>query len=114
MKKSKWPSIKEQLLADKVAKNSALEKLIKENQDFQLLQPEEASDDEGLPLWLRVYWRKNHPDVQHPTVNPGAGYPDVLYEIHDWILAHQDLPGVKKSSSSNSRRDVEKHDGRGT
>jgi hypothetical protein len=107
LKKPKWPSIKEQISADKAARNSALEKLIKENQDFDLLQPEEANDDAGLPPWLRVYWRKSHPEEQHSTVNPGAGYPDVLYEIHEWMLAHQDLKSGKKSSpSKSSRRDV--------
>jgi hypothetical protein len=106
----KWPSIKEQLLADKVASNSALEKLIKENQDFHLLQPEEADDDAGLPLWLRVYWRKNHPDLQHSTVNPGGGYPDVLYNIYARMLAHPDLSWGKQSlPSESSRRAVKKH-----
>lgn len=87
-----WPSLKEQLDAAKPTPGSALEKLIKENQDFHLLHPDEAHDDAGLPLWLRVYWRKAHPDVLHPTVNPGAGYPDVLYTIHTWMLSHHDLP----------------------
>ena len=89
--KPKWPTAKEQLQAAKVTSGSALEKLIKDNQDFHLLQPEEASDDAGLPLWLRVHWRKNHPELQHPTVNPGAGYPDTLYTIYNWMLSHQDL-----------------------
>ncbi len=110
----KWPSVEEQLLADKVIRNSALEKLIMENQDFDLLQSEEADDGEGLPLWLRVYWRKNHPDVQHPTVNPGTGYPEVLYDIYEWMLAHQDLPSTQQSIPSKySKNDVER-DGTGT
>jgi hypothetical protein len=100
----KWPSIKEQLSSDKVTRGSALEKLIKDNQDFHLLQPEEVDDDAGLPLWLRVYWRKNHPDLQHPTVNPGGGYPDVLYNIHTWMLAHPDLPWGAESNI----RDIKK------
>lgn len=87
-----WPSLQEQLDATKSAHGSALEKLIRKNQDFNLLQPEEARDDAGIPLWLRVFWRKNHPDVQHSTVNPGAGYPDVLYTIHAWMLSHPGLP----------------------
>jgi hypothetical protein len=41
---------------------------------------------------LRVHWRKNHPDVPHSATNPGAGYPDVLYTIHTWMLSHPDLP----------------------
>lgn len=90
--KSNWPSIKEQLTAAKAPLGSALENLIKNNQDFQLLAPEEAHDDAGLPLWLRVHWRKAHPDVPHPKDNPGGGYPDVLYTIHNWMLSHPDLP----------------------
>jgi hypothetical protein len=87
-----WPSVEEQLAATKVSSGSALEQLIRDNQDFHLLHPREASDDVGLPLWLRVYWRKQHPDVEHSTVNPGAGYPDVLYKIYAWMLAHPDRP----------------------
>jgi hypothetical protein len=91
-KEAVWPSLQEQLDAAKPPRGSALEKLIKDNQDFGLLRPEEAHDNAELPLWLRVYWRKNHPDVPHPTVNPGAGYPDVLYTIYAWMLSHPDLP----------------------
>ena len=105
-----WPSVKEQLLVDRVPSNSALEKLIKENQEFDLLQPQEADDDVGLPLWLRVYWRKKHPDLKHPTVNPGAGYPDVLYDMYARMVAHPDLPWSEESPpSESSRKDVQKH-----
>jgi hypothetical protein len=86
------PSIEQQLKEANVRPGSALEKLIRENQDFDLLQPEEFNDDVDLPLWLRVYWRKKHPDEQHSTVNPGAGYPDALDDIYDWMVSHQDLP----------------------
>ena len=98
--KPKWPSIEKQLEADNVTRDSALEQLIKDNQDFDLLQPEEANDDAGLPLWLRVYWRKNHPELQHPTVNPGAGYPDILYNIYQQMLSQHDLPWENVSGAS--------------
>ena len=108
-KPSTWPTLEEQIAASKVIQGSALEKVIQENQDVHLLQPEEADDDAGLPLWLRVYWRKNHPDLQHSTVNPGGGYPDVLYDIHARMLAHPDLPwGKQMSPSESSTNDVEK------
>lgn len=87
-KKPKWPSLQEQLDATKPPRGSALEKLIKDNQDFHLLHPEEAHDDAGLPLWLRVFWRKGHPDLPHPEVNPGGGYPDTLYTIYSLMLSH--------------------------
>jgi hypothetical protein len=86
------PSVEQQLKEANVRPGSALEKLIRDNQDFSLLQPEELHDDVDLPLWLRVYWRKNHPDEQHSTLNPGAGYPDALDDIYDWMVSHQDLP----------------------
>jgi hypothetical protein len=87
-----WPSLQQQLDAARPPRDSNLERLIKDNQDFHLLQPEEAHDDAGLLLWLRVFWRKNHPDVPHPTVNPGGGYPDVLYTIHARMLSQPDAP----------------------
>ncbi len=89
---TKWPSIEEQLNAAKVTRDSALEKLIRDNQDFHLLRPEEAHDDIKLPLWLRVYWRKNHPDVQFSTVDPLGAYPDTLFDVYAWMLKHHDLP----------------------
>jgi hypothetical protein len=100
---SVWPSLQQQLDAVKPPRDSNLEKLIKDNQDFDLLHAEEAHDDAGLPLWLRVFWRKNHPDVPHPTVNPGAGYPDVLYNIHTWMLSHPDLPWGSPSDPTRTR-----------
>src|SRR5260370_38577683 len=99
----KWTPLEEQLHAAKVTGGSALEKLIKDNQDFHLLRPEEAHDNADLPLWLRVYWRKHHPDVPHSTVNPGAGYPDVLYTIHAWMLSHHDLPWGSRNDPQASQ-----------
>jgi hypothetical protein len=91
--KAPWPSVQTQLSRAKARRGSQLEKLIRDNQDFQLLDQRESEDDGyGHPLWLRVYWRRTHPDDQYSTVNPGASYPDVLYRIHDWMLSHQDLP----------------------
>jgi hypothetical protein len=106
----RWPSVEEQLGADQVTRGSALEQLIAENQDFDLLAPEEADDASELPLWLRVYWRKNHPEVEHSTVNPGAGYPDVLYDIYHWMLANHDLPwstpGEPEGAHSSSAQEA--------
>ena len=87
-----WPALQEQLDATKAPRGSALEKLIQDNQDFHLLHPDEAHDNIGLPPWLRIHWRKGHPDVPHSTTNPGAGYPDVLFTIYNWMLTHPDLP----------------------
>lgn len=92
--RGRWPSVDDQLRRANVTTGSALERLIRENQDTRLLHPDEAPDDAlRLPLWLRVHWRKTHPDLQISSVDPFGAYPDVLPRIHQWMLAHQDLPG---------------------
>ena len=69
-KESKWPSLEKQLRDAGTIHGSALETLIQKNQDTQLLRPGEHPDDGiGLPLWLRVYYRKQHPEV-HPRPDP--------------------------------------------
>jgi hypothetical protein len=87
-----WPSLDEQLAAAHAIPGSALDHLIRDNQDFQLLRPEEAKDEFHLPPWLRVYWRKNHPDLQISAVDPLGAYPDTLFDIYAWMLKNQDLP----------------------
>jgi hypothetical protein len=81
-----------QLAEDNVPTDSALERLIRENQDFDLLGPEERTDRIGLPLWLRVHWRKSHPEQQYRANDPSGGYPRALHQVHAWMLAHPDLP----------------------
>lgn len=92
--KPEWPSLEQQLRDAKVISGSALEQLILDNQDFEMLRPEEANDDLGFPPWLRVYWRKQHPERAHPPHDPTGGYPRVLEEVYSWMRTHQDLPGV--------------------
>ena len=87
-----WPSVEKQLATDQVRPGSALEQLIRENQEFHLLRPEEASDRVGLPLWLRVYWRKQHPDRKYSSGDPSGGYPRVLKNLYAWMVANPDLP----------------------
>src|SRR5437870_1842249 len=52
-----WPAVEQQLTQAVLAPGSSLESLIRDNQDFSLLRPEEATDTIGLPPWMRVYWR---------------------------------------------------------
>jgi hypothetical protein len=85
-----WPSLEEQLSAAKVIPGSALEKLIRDNQDFEMLDPSEVNDRWKLPPWLRVYWRKKHPEIKYK--GPGVGYPLLLKEVYSWMVRHQDLP----------------------
>jgi hypothetical protein len=89
-----WPSAEKQLAAAKAPKGSALETLIRNNQDFQMLRREEAHDKLGIPLWLRVHWRKAHPEGNYSAQDPTGGYPRVLKRMHAWMLSHPDLkPG---------------------
>ena len=55
---SPWPSLAEQLQKSGVRPGTALERLIRNNQDFALLRLDEATDVRGLPPWARVWWRK--------------------------------------------------------
>ena len=86
--KPKPPTIKAQIESAKAPKGSALEKLIRDNQDFDVLHPDEIEDDYPIPLWLRVAWRKQHPEVQMPAKNPGAAYPEVLSQVHRRMVAN--------------------------
>ena len=86
-----WPSLGDQLRADGVASRSALAALIAANQDFSLLRPEEARDKIPVPLWLRVLWRRAHPELTYSATDPTGGYPLVLKEVHEWMLSHQSL-----------------------
>lgn len=86
------PSLSAQIKEANASKGSRLEQLIRENQDVELLAPEEVDDKFSYPLWLRVWWRKQHPDVQMPATNPGGAYPEVLSQLYKRIRANPDLP----------------------
>jgi hypothetical protein len=87
-----WPAVDDQIAES--ARGTALEQLIREHQDLSLLRPEEATDQLGLPPWLRVYWRKQHPELGYRPGDPTGGYPRALKNLHSWMLAHPDLqPG---------------------
>jgi hypothetical protein len=86
-----WPALEQQLKKDHVRPGSALETLIYQNQDFQMLRAEEANDKIPVPVWLRVYWRKGHPELTYSRQDPTGGYPRVLAEMYEWMVSHQDL-----------------------
>ena len=86
-----WPSPDRQLKTSRVQPGSALEKLILNNQDFGMLRAEEAGDKIPVPLWLRVHWRKAHPEGSYAASDPAGGYPLVLKEAAEWMRLHQDL-----------------------
>jgi len=89
---ARWPSLDEQIRRSKAPKGSPLEKVIRDNQDFSLLGPEEVDDNFSIPPWLRVFWRKQHPDIQMPAKNPGAAYPEVLSQLHKRMVADPHHP----------------------
>src|SRR6476469_970646 len=90
-RKPKWPTLGEQLKESNVKKNSALEKLIKQNQDFSMLHAEEATDKLRLPPRLRVHFRKNHPELEFDPSDPTGGYPLALRDLYLWMIQNQDL-----------------------
>lgn len=102
--KVNWPSLENQLNEAKVLNGSALEKLIKSNQDFHMLRPEEANDKIGLPLWLRVHWRKNHPEGKYAANDPSGGYPLALHRLHSWMIYNQNHPSLSTQSSKSSKK----------
>src|SRR4051812_35951266 len=71
---AQWKSIADQMHEARVQPGSALERLVLQNQDFHLLRPEEASDTLPYPPWLRVHWRKAHPEGNYSADDPSGGY----------------------------------------
>jgi hypothetical protein len=97
--KPKWPTLVEQLKESNVKKGSALEKLVKNNQDFAMLWPQEATDKLRIPLWLRVHFRKNHPELEFDPKDATGGYPLALRDLYLWMIQNQDLkPQGKKKA----------------
>ena len=96
MTDEKSPSRASQIKDAGATKGSNLEALIKENQDFEMLAPGEFNDNFPLPLWLRVYWRKQHPEVRMPEKNPGAAYPEVMSQVYKKMIADPNIPWVKR------------------
>lgn len=103
-----WPSLSEQLQQDQVRPGSALETLIQNNQDFQLLRADEAGDGLRFPPWLRVFWRKAHPEVVFSAGDPTGGYPLILNEIYEWMVSHQDLVAapISPEAAAVSRKSI--------
>ena len=107
MSESNWPSIEEQLAEaqgepfDRVS-GTALERFIREHQNFEILSPTEGPNDEiDLPPWLRVAWRDAHPEQEYRADDPTGGYPLALEALYAWMLAHPDLrPGSEDGGES--------------
>ena len=91
MPSRQWPSIQSQVTQSGAPRGSSLDRVIRENQEFELLESEELSDGYDLPPWLRVLWRKSHPDFRPAAGKPGEAYPDILYTIYARMVANPDL-----------------------
>lgn len=87
--KPNWPSTERQMAESQAEQGSELQRLIRDNQDLHLLHPDEANDKAGVPPWLRVYWRKQHPEMVYSPNDPAGGYPRVLKNIYSHLLANQ-------------------------
>lgn len=101
----KFPPVDEQVKNAKAKPGSALEKLIRANQDFSKLKDRDA-DDKVVPPWLKVYWQKGHPEGNYDNEkDPTGGYPHVLKEVLEWMTTHQDLkPGSPDRSMAPGRQ----------
>jgi hypothetical protein len=88
---TRWPSLEKQLGTDGVRPGSALEGLIRANQNFSVLRADELHDKLGIPPWLRVFWRTQHPEAEYSATDPTGGYPRVIHEVYEWMLTHQDF-----------------------
>lgn len=100
------PSLASQL--DGVRPGSALERLIKLNQDFSELRADEvAGNRANLPPWMKAWWRRQHPEGHYTAEDPSGGYPHVLNEVLEWMRSHQDLqPGPADADAADQDEDA--------
>ncbi len=103
VRKPRWPTLDEQLKESNVKKDSALEKLIKDNQNFAMLRPEEATDKLRIPPWLRVHFRKAHPELTFKPGDPTGGYPLAL---RGSLSLDDPEPGFETPGQSQSLTDA--------
>jgi hypothetical protein len=54
-----------------------------------------GEDDLKLPPWLRVLYRRSHPDGDYSASNPSGGYPQFARTALEWMMLHPDLPVQK-------------------
>jgi hypothetical protein len=83
-----WRTLEEQLQAAGASPGGALDELIRANQDLSLLRGERPRPD--LPPWLRVYWRKAHPDAR--------GYPLTIKRLQGWLQNNPDRANLSGSA----------------
>jgi hypothetical protein len=101
-----WPTLTEQLEAADARPGTAFAALIAANQDFTILDAGEIRDGVRIPFWLRVNWRRHHPEMVYSAADPTGGYPLVLKEAYEWMRSHQDL----KVGPGNAEGEIELDD----
>lgn len=79
-----WPGIHAQLESARAPSGSQLERVIRGNQETELLDPAEAADGLPYPPWLRIRWRKAHP-ADYPAGAPAA-YPGILERVLEFMI----------------------------
>jgi hypothetical protein len=86
-------SVEDQLQRDRIIPGSALARLVRANQEFNLLAAHERPGTEkvDVPRWLKVYYRKQHPHIVSKPNDPTHGYPLALENVYRWMITHQDL-----------------------
>lgn len=60
------------------------------DRQIDILPARDLEDETPLPIWFRVYLRKQHPDL--PTDGPYQ-YPRTAQRMLQWLLAHPDSVG---------------------
>jgi hypothetical protein len=71
-----------------VPEGTALDSLRRElDTQISLLPPLDTEDQSPLPIWFRVYLRKQNPDL--PTSGPYQ-YPRTANRLLQWMVAHPD------------------------
>ena len=113
----RWPSIERQLDAAKAIHGSKFEEFIRANQETNLLRPgEHNGDGVGVPLWLRVYHRKQHPNEPPAPAGPAGDYPEALNRIQELMQDNQDLlpnPDAWLNVAKGERHDKQRSPFRG-
>jgi len=88
----RWPSIERQLDEAKAIHGSKFEEFIRANQETNLLRPEEHNGDGvGVPLWLRVYYRKQHP-TEPPAPGSKAAFADLIPRFKGGSTPDDEIP----------------------
>ena len=104
---NRWPTLADiegAVRERRVIYGSELEQLIETNQNTSVLRPEESEDDGvDIPLWLRVHYRKNHPDQSLAKAGAVGDYPEYLENLHEWMKRNQNSIQTKSTPAGGGQ-----------